>query len=52
MIYTIQQIYSTTKSQQMVQFVLNEQKETEREMDLYCSEERKLFLLSLNKKRG
>ena len=31
----------------MVQFVFNEQKETEREVNFYCSEDRKMFLLSL-----
>lgn len=43
--------YPTTESQQMVQLVLKEQKLTEWEMNLYCSKERRMALLSLNKRR-
>lgn len=38
--------------QQMVQLALNEQKATERELNLCGSEERRMPLLSLNKRGG
>jgi hypothetical protein len=36
----------------MVQLVLNEQKATQQEMDLYFSKERRISFLPMNKKRA
>lgn len=47
---TIQQKAPTTKSQEMIQLVLNEQKAIKWEVNLHCSSYRKMSLLSLNKR--
>lgn len=43
--HTIQQISFASKYKHMVQLVLNKKEVIEREIGLYCSEERRMYLL-------